>query len=184
MAYELTETGKEKVAYFITECAAKRKEILDAGLDTADETNLPTEETILSDLNDGVGVDEEGDYYNGWGVTDHYDSDGALGLSIGEDFVDTEQSDPAKTIACSSLPDGVEVTFMVYSNILKRKVPETGTVLWVDQDKKTVAVAWLDGYKSRTEDIPYEDMLAMYDKSGTEMSFEHIHGPSIKLVAE
>ena len=184
MAYELTETGKEKVAYFITECAAKRKEILDTGLDTADETNLPTEEAILSDLNDGVGVDEEGDYYNGWGVTDHYDSDGALGLSIGEDFVDTEQYDPAKTIACSSLPGGVEVTFMVYSDILKRKVPETGTVLWVNQDEKTVAVAWLDGYKSRTEDIPYEDMLAMYDKNGTEMSFEHIHGPSIKLVAE
>lgn len=184
MDYELTEKGKEKVAFFIAECAAKRKEILDAGLDTADETNLPTEESILSDLNYGVGIDEDGDYFNGWGVTDHYNADNVLGLSIGEDFMDPEQSDPARTIACSDLPDGVEVIFMVHSDIHKRKIPETGTVLWIDQDEKTVAVAWLDGYKSRTEDIPYEDMLAMYDKNGTEMSFEHIHGPSITLIAE
>lgn len=64
--YILTETGKEIVAAFIAECVAKRKEILDAGKDTADETNLPSEEAVLADLNGGVGVDEEGDYYNGW----------------------------------------------------------------------------------------------------------------------
>ena len=88
MSFILTETGKRKVAGFILECTAKRKEILDAGLDTADETNLPTEEDIVSDLNYGIGVDEEGDYFNGWGVTDHYDSDSALSLSINEDFVE------------------------------------------------------------------------------------------------
>lgn len=44
MSFILTETGKRKVAGFILECTAKRKEILDADLDTADETNLPTEE--------------------------------------------------------------------------------------------------------------------------------------------
>ena len=80
-AYVLTETGKEIVAAFIAECVAKRKEILDAGKDTA-------EETILSDLNFGVGVDEDGDYYNGWGVTDHYNADTILGLSLGKDFVE------------------------------------------------------------------------------------------------
>ena len=88
MSFILTETGGRKVADFILECTAKRKEVLDAGLDTADETNLPTEEDIVSDLNNGVGVDEDGDYYNGWGVTDHYDSDSALSLSINEDFVE------------------------------------------------------------------------------------------------
>lgn len=67
MGYILTEEGKEKVAWFINECAAKRKEILDAGLDTADDTNLPTEEAIVSDLNYGVGIDADGDYYNSWG---------------------------------------------------------------------------------------------------------------------
>lgn len=87
MHYILTKTGKGKVDLFIKECAAKRKEILDAGIDTAYETELPTEKDIVSDLNCGVGVDKDGDYYNGWGITDHYDSDAPLGLSIDKDFV-------------------------------------------------------------------------------------------------
>lgn len=94
--YALTETGKEIVADFIAECAAKRKEILDAGKDTADETHLPSEEDILSDLNFGVGIDEEGDYYNRWGVTDHYDSDAMLGLSFGKDFIEVSDSNTEK----------------------------------------------------------------------------------------
>ena len=89
MGYILTEEGKEKVAWFINECAAKRKEILDAGLDTADDTNLPTEEAIVSDLNYGVGIDADGDYYNMWGVTDNYSSDAPCCLEVGIDFMCT-----------------------------------------------------------------------------------------------
>ena len=85
--YVLTTRGREIVDDYIRNCAAKRKEILDAGKDTSDETHLPDVEGILSDLNFGVGVDEEGDYFNGWGVTDHYDADNVLGLHIGKDFV-------------------------------------------------------------------------------------------------
>lgn len=85
--YVLTFHGKKEVEIFTKNCAAKRKEILDAGIDTADETNLPSEEDILSDLNHGVGIDEDGDYYNGWGVTDHYDSDIPISLHYGIDFV-------------------------------------------------------------------------------------------------
>lgn len=87
MEYVLTEEGKRKVAVFIKECEAKRKEILDADLDTAEDTQIPTEADILSDLNNGVEVDEDGDYYNAWGVTDNYSSDRACELAIGEDFV-------------------------------------------------------------------------------------------------
>lgn len=90
--YVLTTRGREIVDDYIRNCAAKRKEILDAGKDTADETYLPDVEGILSDLNFGVGVDEEGDYFNGWGVTDHYDADNVLGLRIGEDFVEVPES--------------------------------------------------------------------------------------------
>lgn len=90
MSFILTETGRRKVADFILECTAKKKEILDADLDTADETSLPTEEDIVSDLNCGIGVDEEEDYYNSWGVTDHYDSDSAISLSINEDFTEED----------------------------------------------------------------------------------------------
>lgn len=52
---------------YISELKAKRKEILDARKDTADETEIPTIEDIMSDLNYGTEVDEDGDYYNGWG---------------------------------------------------------------------------------------------------------------------
>lgn len=89
MGYILTEKGRENVAWFINECAAKRKEILDARLDTADDTNLPTEEAIVSDLNYGVGVDEDGDYYNSWSVTDNYSSDTPCCLEVGIDFMCT-----------------------------------------------------------------------------------------------
>lgn len=88
MEFKLTEHGKELCKTFITELKAKRKEILDAGIDTADETELPTENDILSDLNYGVGTDEYGDYYNGWSVTDHYNSDHMLWLEHGKHFVE------------------------------------------------------------------------------------------------
>lgn len=50
MEYVLTEPGRQKIADYILQCAAKRKEILDAGIDTADATKLPTEKDILSDF--------------------------------------------------------------------------------------------------------------------------------------
>ena len=86
MTYTLTEKGKQEAIRFIAECAAKRKEILDANKDTADETTLPDVQDIEDDLN-FTGIDDAGEYYNGWGVTDHYDSDTPLTLAYGIDFV-------------------------------------------------------------------------------------------------
>lgn len=80
--YKLTEHGVKECEKFIVECRAKRKEILDAGKDTAEETNIPTVEDIESDIN-FFGVDEDGDYCNSWGVTDNYDSDYPIGLTLG-----------------------------------------------------------------------------------------------------
>lgn len=73
----LTDEGEEKVLHYLAELKAKRKEILDAGKDTADETELPTIEDILSDI---YSFEENNEYYNGWGVTDNYDSDYPLHL--------------------------------------------------------------------------------------------------------
>ena len=115
MEYVLTKIGKEKVEMFLTECAAKRKEILDAGIDTVNETNIPTEEDILSDLNSGVGVDEDGEYYNGWGVTDHYDSDSVLRLSINEDFTEVDAT-------TSFLYDAYNKKNMLLWNLLKKHI--------------------------------------------------------------
>lgn len=88
--YKLTEKGVEVCKKFIAECYAQRKEILDAGKDTAEETSIPTIEDIESDLN-AFGFDIYGDYYNCWGVTDAYNSDNPIMLTLGSDF--TEHKD-------------------------------------------------------------------------------------------
>ena len=82
---EYTEKGKEKVKAYIKELEAKRKEILDAGKDTADDTYIPTLEDILDDASYWFGV-ENGEYFNSWGVTDNYDADNAICLILGEDI--------------------------------------------------------------------------------------------------
>lgn len=80
--YTLTEKGKATVAQFIAECKALRKEILDAGKDTADGTTLPDEEAIIQDVEWFI---ENGEYINSWGVTDNYNSD-PLCLRVGEEL--------------------------------------------------------------------------------------------------
>ena len=83
--FTLTVRGIEEVKCFISECRALKKEILDAHKDTCENTTLPTIDDILSDINYGVGVDEDDQYYNSWGVTDNYDL--CIGLEKGIDFV-------------------------------------------------------------------------------------------------
>lgn len=75
----------KKVKAYIKELEAKRKEILDAGKDTADDTYIPTLEDILDDASYWFDV-ENGEYFNSWGVTDNYDADGAICLILGEDI--------------------------------------------------------------------------------------------------
>ena len=83
----LTKIGERKVKEYIEELKAKRKEILDARLDTANETKLPTIEDILSDI---YSFEEDNEYYNNWGVTDNYDADLPIWLeeNIDYNFVD------------------------------------------------------------------------------------------------
>lgn len=59
---------------FISECIAQRKEILDAGKDTADDTTLPDIDALADDAI-FFGADEDGLCYNCWAITDRYDSD-------------------------------------------------------------------------------------------------------------
>ena len=85
--YKLTDKGRAECEWYIRELQAKRKEILDARLDTAEETVIPTVEDIESDIA-FTGLDEEGSYYNSWGVTDTYDADAPLSLQLGVDFTE------------------------------------------------------------------------------------------------
>lgn len=86
MKYTYTPKGRWKACHFIRECEVKRKEILDAGIDTADETELPTAQDILDDVNVGVGLYDENEYINSWGITDHFGSQ-PLSLIVGEDII-------------------------------------------------------------------------------------------------
>ncbi len=90
MKYTYTPIGRLKAYHFIRVCEVKRKEILDAGIDTADETKLPTAQVILDDVNTGVGLDEENEYFDSWGITDHFNSH-PLSLVVGEDIILTDE---------------------------------------------------------------------------------------------
>ena len=85
---------------------------------------------------------------------------------------------------CSSLKKNEQVVFRTYSDIFGRKIYETGSVIYVLPNSKTVAVSYLDGYRSATEDIPYEDMVACYDDTGNYMEFDNIKGRSVFLSNE
>jgi len=94
MKYIFTEKGKKNAKNYLANLMAKRKEILDAGLDTTEEfdcANL-TIEVLLEDAVD-VGFDEDMQAINGYYVTDHYDSDNPYCFTLGEDIVMIPESE-------------------------------------------------------------------------------------------
>ena len=79
---------------------------------------------------------------------------------------------------CSTLKNGEQVVFYIYSDIYKKKIPETGTVEYVSSERKEVHVNWLEGYKDRHDVVPFGDMIAVYNKDGEMMRWPGISGPS------
>jgi hypothetical protein len=95
--YRLTPRGQKEIEDYIRELEAKRKEILDAKKDTADETKLPTVEEVFIDAMEmeetfsGNTLSEGEVVGNGWGVTDEYEADRPVTLVIGEDIEVVEE---------------------------------------------------------------------------------------------
>ena len=86
---------------------------------------------------------------------------------------------------CSELKNGDEVIFNVTVYAGGKEEVYDGTVICVDEKWKTVSVCYLEGYKSRTDVIPFKKMIAKADESGKEMLFGGwIRGKSILLEAE
>ena len=86
--YRFTADGKNAVSAFIDELNEKRKEVVDAGKDTCDDTELPTESDILSDIGEFEEFDEahhEFFYSNGWGCTDN--TDFGITLQRNKDYI-------------------------------------------------------------------------------------------------
>ena len=85
---------------------------------------------------------------------------------------------------CSDLPINTPVVFKIYSDIYKKKIHMDGHVVGISLKRREVWVCYLEGYKSRTENIPFEDMVAAYDENGEMMQFDNIKGKSVLLEAE
>ena len=85
---------------------------------------------------------------------------------------------------CSELEKDRPVVCNVWDVAHVKQYPTDGTVIYVLPEKRTVCVGYMDGYRYRADDVPYEDMLAAYDKDGEMMRFENIRGPSVLLTAE
>ena len=65
---------------------------------------------------------------------------------------------------CSELTKDSQVVFKVDPYYQGNKQTFDGSVLWVNKDNRTVCVSYLEGYKDRSDDIPFEDMIAVYDQ--------------------
>ena len=57
-------------------------------------------------------------------------------------------------------------------------------VINVDNERRYVAVVYLDGYQSRNADIPFEQCIAAYNPDGKLLRFKGLHGNSDILIPE
>jgi hypothetical protein len=85
---------------------------------------------------------------------------------------------------CSSLQNNENVVFKIYSEIYKKKIYMDGHIISINDKVKKAWVCWLEGYKSRNDLVPFEDMVAVYDLYGEKMKFDNISGPSVLLIPE
>jgi len=60
-----------------------------------------------------------------------------------------------------------------------------GNVIRVDRNisPPTATLVWLEGHSTRTEYVPVEEILSMYDKSAPEMRLGDFRGPGVLLPA-
>ena len=85
---------------------------------------------------------------------------------------------------CTELQKDRPVVFKVDPYYQGDKQVFDGTVLWVNENQRTVEVLYLEGYKGRYDAIPFEDMIAAYNKNGEVMDFGGVKGKSVLLTAD
>ena len=85
---------------------------------------------------------------------------------------------------CSNLEKNRPVVCKVWDAAHVKQITTDASVIYVLPEKRTVCVGYMDGYHYRTDDIPFEDMIAAHDPNGPEMRFDNIRGPSVLLTAE
>ncbi len=86
---------------------------------------------------------------------------------------------------CSELKPNDTVVFYVTIYAGGKEEVYDGNVIYVDNERKTVCVCYLEGHKSRTDNIPFGKMIAKADENGEEMLFGGwIGGKSVLLEKE
>jgi hypothetical protein len=55
---------------------------------------------------------------------------------------------------------------------------ESGTIILIDRKAQTVNVCWLQGHHSRNDDVPFEDITAVYDPKGEHLKIGSFTGKS------
>ena len=73
------------------------------------------------------------------------------------------------------------VIFKRYCDILEKEDFQDGNVIAVYPERREIGICWLEGYKSRTDSIEYEKVIAKYDTNGKPMKFGVYSGTSILL---
>ena len=66
---QITETGMKNIEAFLRECKAKRKELLDASKDTAENVEIP----VYADIAEAIEPTEDGIWTETFNVTDNSD---------------------------------------------------------------------------------------------------------------
>ena len=86
---------------------------------------------------------------------------------------------------CSELKQNDTVVFYVTTCTGGKEEVYDGNVIYVDKERENVCVCYLEGYKSRSDVIPFSKMIAKYDENGEEMLFGGcIRGKSVLLEEE
>lgn len=73
------------------------------------------------------------------------------------------------------------VIFKRYCDILEKEDFQDGYVIAVYPEHSEVDICWLEGYKSRTDSVKYEKVIAKADTNGELMTFGAYSGKSILL---
>lgn len=128
-------------------------------MDTAIDTPLPTIEDIRSDISEFE--DEDGKYFNAWGVTDNYDE--MISLHRGTDFIGYEEISPeilqkykGKEVECKSYNDGKETVDIVIRDGLKILAEEFKYI----NEGKTIKNPVFDGLEKMVgEKVTVEDII-------------------------
>lgn len=86
----------------------------------------------------------------------------------------------------SELKTGDEILFLMKDYYNKgQEIYEFGNIAHIEMDNKLVSVTYLEGYKSRSETIPFNKVIAKGDvENGISMKFEGVSGKGIFIEQE